>query len=79
MALVLILAAVLVPATCVLWFMVQAVGNERLAVRQKLIDLYQAQLADTPERIEAWWADKQNALLTMPPEASPSATFGRCC
>ena len=76
-ALVLILAAVLVPATCVLWFMVQAVGNERLAVRQKLIDLYQAQLADTPERIEAWWADKQNALLTMPPEASPSATFAR--
>ncbi len=31
--------AVILPTVCLLWFMVQAVRNERLAVRQKLINL----------------------------------------
>jgi signal transduction histidine kinase len=39
---VLLLAtAVILPTVCLLWFMTQAVRNERLAVRQKLVDLYQ--------------------------------------
>jgi hypothetical protein len=33
-----LLAAVVVPAACVLWFMNVAMRNERLAVRQKLTD-----------------------------------------
>lgn len=33
--------AVILPTVCLLWFMTQAVKNERLAVRQKLIDVYQ--------------------------------------
>ena len=32
--------AVILPAGCLLWFMTQAVKNERLAIRQKLIDSY---------------------------------------
>ncbi len=32
--------AVILPTVCLLWFMTQAVRNERLAVRQKLIDVY---------------------------------------
>ena len=32
--------AVILPTVCLLWFMTQAVKNERLAVRQKLIDSY---------------------------------------
>jgi signal transduction histidine kinase len=32
--------AVILPTVCLLWFMTQAVKNERLAVRQKLIDTY---------------------------------------
>jgi signal transduction histidine kinase len=36
----LLVAAVVVPTVCLLWFMNQAVRNERLAVRQKLIDMY---------------------------------------
>ncbi len=39
--LILLLAiAVILPTVCLLWFMTQAVRNERLAVRQKLIDVY---------------------------------------
>ncbi|MHC4288972.1 MAG: sensor histidine kinase, partial [Planctomycetota bacterium] len=37
----LLAAAVILPTVCLLWFMNQAVQNERLAVRQKLIDAYQ--------------------------------------
>ena len=36
----LLAAAVILPTVCLLWFMNQAVKNERLAVRQKLIDMY---------------------------------------
>ena len=32
--------AVILPTVCLLWFMTQAVKNERLAVRQKLVDMY---------------------------------------
>jgi len=32
--------AVILPTVCLLWFMSQAVKNERLAVRQKLIEVY---------------------------------------
>jgi len=32
--------AVILPTVCLLWFMTQAVKNERLAVKQKLIDSY---------------------------------------
>ena len=37
---VLLITAVILPTVCLLWFMTQAVKNERLAVRQKLIDFY---------------------------------------
>lgn len=36
----LLISAVILPTVCLLWFMTQAVKNERLAVKQKLIDLY---------------------------------------
>ena len=40
---VLLLAiAVILPTVCLLWFMSQAVKNERLAVKQKLTDIYHA-------------------------------------
>ncbi len=38
--LLLLAIAVILPTVCLLWFMVRAVKNERLAVRQKLIDVY---------------------------------------
>lgn len=37
----LLATAVILPTVCLLWFMTQAVRNERLAVRQKLVDVYQ--------------------------------------
>ena len=49
---VLLLAiAVILPTVCLLWFMSQAVRNERLAVRQKLSDIYKQRLEIIGKRI----------------------------
>jgi len=59
---VLLLAiAVIVPTVCLLWFLTQAVKNERLAVRQKLITFYRGQLAKTIEKTDDEWS--QNCQL----------------
>jgi signal transduction histidine kinase len=45
---VLLLAiAVILPTVCLLWFMSQVVKNERLVVRQKLVEINQKQLGET--------------------------------
>lgn len=58
----LLLAAVLLPAACVLWVMNRAVGDQRLAVRQKMADAYRSQLTLVRERLDSEWAAKSAAL-----------------
>jgi len=54
---VLLLAiAVILPTVCLLWFMSQAVRNERLAVRQKLSDVYKQRLEIMSKRIDDLWS-----------------------
>ena len=54
---VLLLAiAVILPTVCLLWFMNQAVRNERLAVRQKLTVIYQKGLETLSKRIDDLWS-----------------------
>ncbi len=48
----LLAAAVILPTVCLLWFMNQAMRNERLAVRQKLIDVYRDETAPLLEHLE---------------------------
>ena len=48
----LLAAAVILPTVCLLWFMNQAVKNERLAVRQKLINVYREKTAPLLEHLE---------------------------
>jgi signal transduction histidine kinase len=66
---VLLLAtAVILPTVCLLWFMTQAVRNERLAVRQKLVDVYQQKADAAIERIPPIPPDEQRAIswFTVP-------------
>jgi two-component system, OmpR family, phosphate regulon sensor histidine kinase PhoR len=60
--LVLLFAAV-VPAACVLWFMNAAMRNERLAVRQRLADVYRQKVQTDREEIAAFWSSR----LQLPP------------
>jgi signal transduction histidine kinase len=50
--------AVILPTVCLLWFMSQAVRNERLAVRQKLTDVYQQRLEIMSKRIDDLWSGR---------------------
>jgi len=50
------MVVVTLPTVCLLWFMGQAVRNERLAVKQKLVDAYRRTLTDTRSKTERRWA-----------------------
>jgi len=70
-----VLLAALVPAGCVLWFMTEAMRNERLAVRQKLTDAYRGQLAAMAGRLDGYWRDKAEALNRASGDTSPAEVF----
>ena len=73
----LVFVSVLIPTTCVVWFMSQAVRNERLAVRQKLTDIYRAQLEEAVALINDWLAGKQDGLSVDVSGEPASAVFAR--
>ncbi len=60
--LLVLLLAVIVPTACVLWFMNAAMRNERLAVRQKLTNIYRQRAADARVALETFWSAKADAL-----------------
>ncbi len=68
---VLLLLAVLVPSACLVWFMSRAVQNERLAVRQTLMEAYRGNVALVQERLENYL--RQSAAdLELGVEQSPA-------
>ena len=54
----LLLLVVVVPSFCLIWFMNKAVGNERLAMQQKLLDLYQVPLTVNAHCMDDGWQGK---------------------
>jgi len=75
--LLLLLSAVIVPTACVLWFMTQAMRNERLAVRQKLEVIYRRQLVTVREQLDDYWARKLAGLAEVDPETPAPEAFAR--
>ncbi len=67
-AILLLVIVVVLPTVCLLWFMSQAVKNERLVVRQKLIDLYTKRadsfFKETPEQYFESEINKLNSQAT---------------
>lgn len=51
----LLATAVILPTVCLLWFMTEAVKNERLAVRQEVIDVYTKELEKLKETYTQRW------------------------
>ncbi|HVM63013.1 MAG TPA: HAMP domain-containing sensor histidine kinase [Verrucomicrobiae bacterium] len=73
--LALLVIVVAVAIGCVLWFMREAMQNERMAVREKLAEAYRGQLTFARARVVAHWNDRLAQLdLTGP----PPARFVRC-
>jgi signal transduction histidine kinase len=75
--LVLLVVAVLVPTGCVLWFMSEAVKNERLAVRQRLEDAYRSRLRDACGALETWWQERAEVLGPTDGGLLADETFAR--
>ncbi len=75
--LLVLLAAVLVPTACILWFMNAAMRNETLAVRQKLTDIYQADAREIQESLERYFLSKVEALQKLQDSPSPQV-FADC-
>ena len=55
----------LVPAVCVLWFMTLAMRNERLAVQDRLTDVYLTHVASLQRQLTAFWQGRQAALSSV--------------
>jgi len=73
---VLLLAvAVVLPTVCLLWFMSQAVKNERLAVQQKLTKIYQEQLARATQKADQSWSESIKFLDAKKTAVHPYLSF----
>ena len=75
--LVLLLVAVSVSGTFVLWFMAQAISNERLAARQKIVSVYEDQLNVAKRRIASYWTDRAAQLAFSNESVTSAAHFAR--
>src|SRR5437868_3871308 len=71
----LFLLAVLVPSVCLLWFMNQVVHNERVAVRQKLMEAYRGQLGLIEERLETYLRQSADDLENQLEKTGGQALF----
>ncbi len=72
-----LVAAVLVPTACVLWFMNAAMRNETLAVRQKLTDIYQADAREIQKSLEQYFSAELTALEELADSPAPQL-FADC-
>lgn len=60
----LLVVAVVLPSICLLWFMNQAVKNERFAIRQKLTDLYTNKAKKIiDENINSYWQKQIDTFI----------------
>jgi two-component system, OmpR family, phosphate regulon sensor histidine kinase PhoR len=73
--LALLLVVVVVPTACVLWFMTEAMNNERLAVKEKLSRAYTLRLGEVETRIDNYWQARSVALEKAQSGENPSLWF----
>ncbi len=70
-----LLLVVIVPTVCVLWFMLAAIDNERVAVRQRLITAYRTQLAGAKRELAAWVQQEAARLDSRAANATCASLF----
>ncbi len=74
---VLLLVAVTVPAAGVLWFMNQAMSNQRLAIQQKLENAYRDQLVTLRNKLQEDWNNALRTLQSAGNRAEASSAFAK--
>src|SRR4051794_2619360 len=73
--LLILLLGVLLPTACVLWFMTQAMNNERLALQQKSLDLYNSQLRILTQDFNTQWESNIRHIQALAAHADASDLF----
>jgi len=68
---------VLAPTVFLLWLMNQAAQNERLAVRQRLMEVYRGHLVLAEERLTAHWRQLDNEVSLLIDTVPASSLFHR--
>jgi signal transduction histidine kinase len=68
----------LIPTACVLWFLNEAVRNERLAAKQRLADAYRGYLPMLRDRLQTYWQQQAAALDAAAAESPGPAAFAAC-
>ena len=58
----LLAVAVVLPTVCLLWFMNEAIDNERFVIRQKLVLLHNDQLEKARRKADDEWARRCRRL-----------------
>lgn len=64
-ALTMLMAAAVLPAACVLWFMGEAMRNERLATRERLLEAYRGPLERVQGRLDVHWKARLAELTAL--------------
>jgi hypothetical protein len=70
----LILAAVLAPTACILYFMNEAINNQRDVSHQKLAEAYRGELRIVQQRLDSFW-DARASALDSHTDSSSAACF----
>jgi signal transduction histidine kinase len=76
--LLLALLVVLIPTAGVLWFLNQAIRNERLAAKQRLVEAYRGYLPLLRSRLETYWQQQAAAIEAAAGKSPPPAAFAAC-
>ncbi len=66
---------IIIPTVFLLWFASEAVRNERMAVRQRLTDLYRSQLENLQPMLENYWKQKSIDISLKNISIEPSGQF----
>src|SRR5215469_11666238 len=74
----LLILIVALPTAAVLWLVREATENERLAVRQRLADVYRIQLEATRQRIATGWQQSLAELDKGAADLPPAQAFSAC-
>ena len=72
---VLLVLTVVVPTACLLWFMVEAMRAEQLAVRQRLAEVDRGHLDAVRNRLAARWEERARILLATGKGAAAGERF----
>src|SRR5262249_30015448 len=75
---VLVFLAVLIPALGLLWFMAEAMRNERLAARQRLVEAYGNLLSSAQTRLHRAWTEQSARLEELARISPPATAFFQC-